>query len=143
MEIAVPERARQAKAVGNAITKLHREHYGRGATTTRTLYQRDYVVCFLEDIYTPVERTLIEAGKHEDVKHTRQSFQMVMRERFAEVVEEITGRTVIQFMSQVCFEPDMAAEVFVLEPAPGGDVEHDSLVEGDGRVTEGDGRSAG
>jgi hypothetical protein len=37
----------------------------------------------------------------------------------------------------------MAAEVFVLEPAPGGDVEHDSLVEGDGRVTEGDGRSAG
>jgi len=27
--------------------------------------QRDYVVCFLEDIYTPVERTLIDAGRQE------------------------------------------------------------------------------
>ena len=31
-------------------------------------------------------------------------------------VEEITGRRVLQFMSQVSFEPDMAAEIFVLEP---------------------------
>jgi hypothetical protein len=26
------------------------------------------------------------------------------------------GRKVIAFMSQVCFDPDMAAEIFVLEP---------------------------
>jgi hypothetical protein len=27
------------------------------------------------------------------------------------------GRTVVAFMSQVHFDPDMAAEIFVLEPA--------------------------
>ena len=32
--LASDEQARQATAVGNAITRLHREHYGRGATTT-------------------------------------------------------------------------------------------------------------
>jgi uncharacterized protein YbcI len=114
-----PVEPRQAVAIGNAITRLHREHYGRGATTTRTLFQRNHVVCFLEDIYTPVERTLIEAGQHDDVKHTRQVFQMAMRERFSQAVEEITGRRVVQFMSQVSFEPDMAAEIFVLEPSDG------------------------
>jgi uncharacterized protein YbcI len=109
-------RAQQALAVGNAITKLHRDHYGRGASTTRTLYERDYVAAFLDDIYTPVERTLIEDGQEEGVKETRQLFQMAMRARFTEAVEEITGRRVAAFMSQVHFDPDMAVEIFVLEP---------------------------
>jgi uncharacterized protein YbcI len=110
------ERRRQASAIGTEITRLHREHYGRGATVTRTVFQRNYVVAFLEDIYTPVERTLLNDGRHDDVKATRQLFQMAMRAQFSAAVEEITGRKVVQFMSQVAFDPDMAAEVFVLEP---------------------------
>ena len=133
MQIDAPERHRQGMAVGNAITRLHREYYGRGATTTRTIYQRNHIVSFLEDIYTPLERTLIDADNHEDVKQTRQVFQMAMRQRFSEAVEEITGRKVIQFMSQVSFDPDIAAEIFVLEPGPTVDVAPESA-DGDGRV---------
>ena len=110
------ERGRRASAVSNAITRMHREHYGRGATTTRTIMQRNFVVCFLEDIYTPVERTLIDAGRLDAVRETRNLFQDAMGPRFVEAVEAATGRKVIAFMSQVCFDPDMAAEVFVLEP---------------------------
>jgi uncharacterized protein YbcI len=109
-------RGRQASAISNAITRLHREHYGRGATSTRTIIQRNYVVCFLDDIYTPVERTLIEAGRLQAVRETRNLFQDAMGPMFREAVEAATGRKVIAFMSQVCFDPDMAAEVFVLDP---------------------------
>ena len=112
----VSEHGRQATAVGNAITRLHRDHYGRGATTTRTIWQRNFIGVVLIDIYTPVERTLIDAGNHEDVRRTRQVFQDAMRSRFADAVEGITGRKVIQFMSQVSFDPDMAIEFFALEP---------------------------
>jgi uncharacterized protein YbcI len=77
---------------------------------------RNYVVCFLEDIYTPVERTLIEAGRSETVRETRNIFQDAMGPKFREAVEEVTGRNVIGFMSQVHFDPGMAAEIFVLEP---------------------------
>ena len=35
----------------------------------------DYVICFMEDIYTPVERTLIEAGRFPAVQETRGAFQ--------------------------------------------------------------------
>jgi uncharacterized protein YbcI len=110
------DKSRQATAVGNAITRLHRERYGRGATTTRTVFQGNHIVVFLEDIYTPLERTLIEAEDWEQVKVTRQSFQMAMRVPFTEAVEEITGRTVSAFMSQVHLDPDLAAEIFVLSP---------------------------
>jgi uncharacterized protein YbcI len=122
----VSERGRQASSVSNAITRMHREHYGRGATTARTIIQRNFVVCFLEDIYTPVERTLIEAGRLEAVRETRNLFQDAMGPRFIEAVEAAMGRKVIAFMSQVCFDPDMAAEVFVLAP------------EGDDRTPESD-----
>ena len=98
------------------MTRLHRDKYGRGATTTRTVFQRDHVVAFLSDIYTPVEKTLIEAGDWEQVKATRQSFQMAMREPFSAAVEEITGRKVIAFMSQVHLDPDMAAEILCASP---------------------------
>jgi uncharacterized protein YbcI len=134
MKIEASERARHATAVGNAITRLHRDYYGRGATTTRTMYQRNHIVVFLEDIYTPVERTLIEAGSHEDVRRTRQVFQDAMRERFSDSVEEITGRNVIQFMSQVSFDPDMAAEIFVLEPGPTEDIAPEEGSDQDGKV---------
>lgn len=134
MKIEASERARQATAVGNAITRLHRDHYGRGATMTRTMYQRNHIVVFLEDIYTPVERTLIEAGRHEDVRRTRQAFQDAMRKRFAESVEEITGRKVIQFMSQVSFDPDMAAEIFILEPGTTEDIALEEGLDQDGKV---------
>jgi uncharacterized protein YbcI len=106
----------RALAISNAITRLHREHYGRGATTARTIMQRNYVVTFLDDIYTPVERTLIEAGEREPVFQTRLAFQRAMEGRFVAAVEEVTKRKVIAFLSQVHFDPDISAEIFVLEP---------------------------
>jgi uncharacterized protein YbcI len=110
------EHARQAAAAGAAITRLHRDHYGRGASITRVVYQRNFLTVYLEDIYTPAERTLIEAGDFETVTTTRQAFQMTMRQPFSDAIEEATGREVIAFMSQVHVDPDMAAEIFVLKP---------------------------
>jgi uncharacterized protein YbcI len=105
--------------ISNALVALHREHFGRGPGAAKCALQGDVLVSTMTDVFTPVERTLIEAGKHEDVKRTRQSFQTTMRDRFSEAIEEVTQRKVIQFMSQVSFDPDMAAEIFVLEPIGG------------------------
>lgn len=113
-------------AISNGITRLHREHYGRGATTVRTIMQRNYVMCVLEDIYTPIERTLIDAGRADAVRETRTIFQDTMKPQFVQVVEDALGRKVLAFMSHVCFDPDMSAEIFILEP------------EGDDRAPEAD-----
>jgi len=104
-------------AIANAITKLHRQHYGRGAASARTIMGRDHVVVFLEDIYTTVERTLIEAGHFDQVRATRHTFQQTMRAEFSEAVESILGRKVIGFMSEVHENPGVAAEIFILERA--------------------------
>jgi uncharacterized protein YbcI len=102
-------------AISNAITKMHREHFGRGAAFTRTVFERDYVIVFLHDIYTTVERTLIDDGELEAVRATRHAFQRSLGDQFTAAVEEHTGRHVVAFMSEVHIDPDVSAEIFVLE----------------------------
>ena len=110
------ERGPRATALSNVMTKLHREYYGRGPDGVRTVLGTDLVVCVLEDIYMPVERTLLEAGEVDAVKETRLAFQRAMETRFVDAVEEIMARKVRAFMSQVHVDPDISCEIFVLEP---------------------------
>ena len=109
------DRGQAAATISNAIAGLHRSHYGRGASRTRTVMGSDYVICFLEDVYTTVERTLIDAGRFDTVRHTRNAFQEIMREAFSNAVEEAIGRKVIGFLSQNHVDPDLAVETFILE----------------------------
>lgn len=106
---------RTAQAISNAITKLQRDHYGRGPDSVRTVIGYDHIICFLENSFMPVERTLLDAGEGDAVRTTRIAFQRAMEDRFKSVVEEITGRKVRAFLSQVALEPDISVEVFVLE----------------------------
>ena len=116
MAFELGERGPRATAISNAMTKLHREHYGRGPDAVRTILGEDHVICFLEDIYTPAERTLVEAGELEAVRGSRHAFQRAMESRFVDAVEGTTGRTVRAFLSQTHIAPDISCEVFVLEP---------------------------
>jgi uncharacterized protein YbcI len=111
----VQERGKAAATISNTIAGLHRSHYGRGPTRTRTVLGSDYVICFLEDVYTTVERTLIDAGRFDAVRETRNAFQETMREAFCDAVENALGRKVIGFLSQVHVNPDLSIETFILE----------------------------
>ena len=94
---------------------MHREHYGRGAGRARTVMGDDYIICFLEDIYTPVERTLIDAGRFEAVREMRNAFQDTMRESSPK--PSSGGRPEgVGFLSQNHIDPDLAVETFILEP---------------------------
>lgn len=109
------ENTRSAQAISNAITKLQRDHYGRGPESVRTVVGYDHVICFLENTFMPVERTLIDAGELSAVRETRLAFQRAMEKTFIATVEEIIKRKVRAFLSTVSLNPDISVEVFVLE----------------------------
>ena len=114
------DRARQAVEISNQLTRSHRESFGRGAGNVKTVIQKGFVVAFLEDIYTPFERTLISGGHDQLVIDARFAFQQMMRDKYTEIIESVTGRKVRAFLSQNHIDPAIAVEVFVLE-AEGGD----------------------
>jgi uncharacterized protein YbcI len=127
MPDAPQQHASTSTQISNGLSKLHREYYGRGPNSVRTIFGHDHIVTFLEDVQTPLERTLMQAGETAPVVEVRRAFQRAMKERFVAVVEEATGRTVRAFLSEVSLDPDISAEIFVLhgveadpDPAPEG-----------------------
>jgi uncharacterized protein YbcI len=105
--------------LSNAMVALHREHFGRGPGAAKSAVIDDMIICTLTDVYTPVEKTLIRSGNLERVRETRQLHQIALADEFKAEVERITGRKVTAFVSSVHFDPDMAVELFMLEPLEG------------------------
>jgi uncharacterized protein YbcI len=102
--------------ISTELVQLHSRFYGKGPTKAKTYLMNDTVVCILRGGFTTIERTLIESGDQDPVLQMRRSFQQAMEDEFRRVVEDATGRTVIAYMSTVHVNPDLAAELFILEP---------------------------
>jgi uncharacterized protein YbcI len=103
----------------NAVHIL-REYTGRGPTKAKTTINHDSVLILLGDTLTKGERKLAASGKAQRVLEVRHDFQMVMRDELINAVETAVKRKVIAFMSDNHLDPDLAAEIFVLEPQENG-----------------------
>jgi uncharacterized protein YbcI len=103
-----------AAAISNAVVGIHSKHYGKGPTKAKTYLVDDVVVTVLSDVFTTVERTLIDNDKAELVRDVRTTFQYTMRSEFTEAIHQITGREPRAFISQIDWKADIAVEVFLL-----------------------------
>ena len=108
-----------AAEISNMMVALLAEYTGRGPTKAHTTLGRDHVLVLLEDTLTQGERQLARNGHADAVLDSRKLFQRVFRDRAVARVEELTSRTVVGFMSDNHVDPDLGAELFVLEPKDG------------------------
>jgi uncharacterized protein YbcI len=102
-------------AISNRIVAIMREHYGRGPHRAKTYVIDDIIVCVLRNGFTAVEQTMVEGGQSEQVVVMRHEFQKLMAERYKEMITELTGRSVVAFLSQAHLEPDLTLEVFFVD----------------------------
>ena len=121
-QASADDRLRQAIEISNALTRSHRENFGRGPGNVKTVIQKGFVITFLEDVYTPFEKTMISGGHTQLVLDGRFAFQQMMREKYIEIVEAATGRKVRAFLSQNHIDPAIAVEMFVLEAERGDEI---------------------
>jgi uncharacterized protein YbcI len=102
-------------AVSNAVVALFSEYLGRGPTRARTVFGQDFVAVVLQDTLTKAERRLADEGEGDTVLSTRRTFQKAMRHDLITVVEQLTGRHVVAFLSDHQLDPDYAVETFILD----------------------------
>src|SRR3954447_16016144 len=109
-------------AISNTVVKALARTTGRGPTKAKTTLGDNGVFVILQDTLTQGEQTLADAGEGKAVLDLRRRWQSVMQADVSREIEELTGRKVIGFMSDNHIDPDLAVEVFVLEPLPGTNV---------------------
>lgn len=78
----------------------------------------DMLIVVLRGGMTPAEETMLKFGEQDMVRQFRQLFENRMAERFKDMIEAATGRNVVNYQSQVLFDPDLVVEIFVFD-APG------------------------
>jgi uncharacterized protein YbcI len=105
-------------ALSNALVALMKEHWGKGPTAAKSFINDEYVFTVLEGGLTRNEETLLAAGNADVVREYRMHFQQAVREEFTSAVEQITGRRVLDYHSQILFEPPRSFEMFVLDAPP-------------------------
>jgi uncharacterized protein YbcI len=102
--------------ISTSAVQLMHDCTGRGPTKAKTMISENVVTVLLADTLTAGERHLVDKGRADRVLTLRHDFQLVMRDDLVGIVERQLDRKVIAFMSQNHIDPDLAVEVFVLEP---------------------------
>lgn len=110
---------RLADAVSRAMVGVYAKSYGKGPPRCKTFVLEDVIVCLLFDVLTVGETTLVQLGRADSVRQTRDTFQYDMEPEFREAVERLTGRRVVSFLSATDPHASVASETFVLAPADG------------------------
>jgi uncharacterized protein YbcI len=104
-------------AISNSMVQLMRDAVGKGPTQCKTHWAGpDILLVVMGGGYLAAERTLYEAGRDEEVRAARQALQEVLEKQMRALIEEHVGRQVVAFLSAQHQEPDLQAEMFVLEP---------------------------
>lgn len=111
-----PEAGALNAAISETVVRMMVETAGRGPTKARTTIDGDLIVVVLQNSLTSAERYLADSDRAEQVLAMRRAYQDAMSSDCIASIEELTGRTVLAFMSTNHIDPDLAAEVFILKP---------------------------
>ena len=75
----------------------------------------DFLLIVMRGSQTVAEATMAEFGREELVREFRQQFENEMTSRLIGMVEELTGRKVLGYQSQLIFKPEVVIEIFFFD----------------------------
>ncbi len=101
--------------ISNEMVRAQKEFFGKGPTKAKSYMLDDMLIIVMRGGMTAAEKTMLEFGHADQVRQFRQLFENSMTERLTDRIEELTGREVATYQSQVMFDPDVVVEMFVFD----------------------------
>jgi uncharacterized protein YbcI len=116
-------------AISRGIVRAMKKYYGKGPIKAKSYLMDDLLFVVMRGGVTTAEETMVKAGQEDAVREFRQRFENEMAERLTAMVERLTGRKVINYQSQILFDPDMLIEMFVFDrPLDAGEHEQGAAI---------------
>ncbi len=102
-------------AVTSALVGIHTQYLGRGPKRASTFHHSHVLVTLMHEVLTPAEKSLSRTRHTDAVEQIRLLLHGTMEAAFREAVERLTGRKVLACISGNHLDPDIAAELFILD----------------------------
>ena len=101
--------------ISTEMVRTQKKYFGKGPTSAKSYMLDDFLLIVMRGSQTVAEKTMLEFGQPDQVRQFRQLFENEMTERLTSTVERITRRKVVNYQSQVMFDPDLVVEIFVFD----------------------------
>ena len=101
--------------ISNEMVRAQKEFFGKGPTKAKSYMLDDMLIIVLRGGLTTAEKTMLEFGQADQVRQFRQIFENEMTQRLTDTMERLTGRKIVNYQSQVMFDPDVLVEMFVFD----------------------------
>jgi uncharacterized protein YbcI len=101
--------------LSNEMVRAQKKWFGKGPDQAKAYLLDDLLFIVMRGGLTRAEETMLEFGQQDQVRQFRQLFENEMTERLTGMVEEVTGRKVLTYQSQVLFGPAVVIEMFVFD----------------------------
>ena len=95
---------------------IHTEYLGRGPASASTFHHGNVLVTLMHGVLTNAEKSLAKTDRAPVVKNIRQLLHETLEADSRAAVERLTGRKVVAFISGNHLAPDIAADLFILDP---------------------------
>jgi uncharacterized protein YbcI len=106
--------------ISSGVARLFADRLGRGPRKTRALWADGDVLVVLLDIdFTRPEEVMRDGGRVEHVVTARRVLQEMLEADLRAIVEAATARRVRTVLTSARVDPEVSAEIFVLEPLQG------------------------
>jgi uncharacterized protein YbcI len=105
--------------ISTEIVRTLKESFGKGPVKAKSYLLDDFLLVVMRGGVTIAEETMLERGHGDLVRQFRQTYQNEMGDVLCAKVEALTGRTVVNYQSQILFDPHIVMEVFFFDPSDG------------------------
>src|SRR3954471_11865547 len=115
--------------ISTEVVRTLKESFGKGPVKAKSYLLDDFLLVVMRGGATVAEETMLERGHGDMVRQFRQTYQNEMGDSLIAKIEALTGRKVLNYQSQVLFDPQIVIEIFFFESGGGGQADESGAAE--------------
>ncbi len=98
--------------ISDEMVTAKKKFFGKGPEQAKSYMLDDLLITVMRGGLTTAEQTMLRFGQEDMIRQFRQLFENEMTEHLTGLVERTTGRAVVNYQSQIMFDPDIIVEMF-------------------------------
>jgi len=106
--------------ISTEVVRTLKDSFGKGPLKAKSYMFDDFLLVVMRGGVTVAEQTMLDRGHSDLVREFRQTYQNEIGDHLVAKIETLTGRTVVNYQSQILFDPHIVMEVFFFADDLGG-----------------------
>ncbi len=112
---AAPHEQSLLSRISTEVVRTLKDSFGKGPLKAKSYMLDDFLVVVMRGGVTVAEQTMLDRGHSDLVRAFRQAYQNELGDELVAKIEVLTGRKVVNYQSQILFDPHIVTEIFFFD----------------------------